>query len=84
MGPDQWMNALQWPAMAATLGAAWLVASQHSGKRSAGFWVYLASNVLWAAWALHDHAYALLALQVGLAAMNIRGVKKNDDEAEPA
>jgi hypothetical protein len=75
----QWLDALQWPAMLATLGAAWLVASQQPGKRSWGFWVYLGSNVLWVAWALHDHAYALLALQVGLAAMNIRGVKKNDE-----
>jgi hypothetical protein len=74
----QWLSALQWPAMAATLFAAWLVASTHSRKRSWGFWVYLFSNVLWVAWALHDHAYALIALQVGLAAMNIRGVSKNE------
>ncbi|WP_428311730.1 hypothetical protein [Hydrocarboniphaga sp.] len=77
----QWMDALQWPAMLATLGAAWLVASQQSRKRSWGFWVYLGSNVLWVAWAVHDRAYALLALQIGLAVMNVRGVRKNDDTA---
>lgn len=77
----QWMDALQWPAMLATLGAAWLVASQQSRKRNWGFWVYLGSNVLWVAWALHDRAYALLALQIGLAVMNVRGVRKNDDAA---
>jgi hypothetical protein len=29
---------------------------------------------------LHDAAYALIALQVGLFALNLRGVKKNDPE----
>ena len=74
------LDWLQWPAMAATLGAAWLVASQRSRKRSWGFWTYLASNVLWVAWGLHAQAYALVLLQFGLAAMNIRGVRKNDSE----
>lgn len=43
---------LQWPAMLATLTAAWLVASQRSGRRSAGFWIYLLSNALWTVWGL--------------------------------
>ena len=72
------LDGLQWPAMAATVLAAWLVASQKKTRRHAGFWVYLASNVLWSAWGLHDHAYALVALQIVLAAMNVRGMKKND------
>lgn len=69
---------LQWPAMATSLAAAWLVASQGPGKRKAGFWVFLLSNALWIAWGLHDGALALIALQVGLAALNIRGVMKNE------
>ena len=38
---------LQWPAMVVTIVAAWLVASQSRRKRTIGFWVFLASNVLW-------------------------------------
>lgn len=72
------MNALQWPAMIVTLTAAWLVASQSKRKRTVGFWVFVASNVLWVAWGLHADAYALIALQVGLFVLNLRGVRKND------
>jgi len=43
-----------------------------------GFCCFIASNVLWITWAVHDHAYALIALQVGLFALNVRGVKKNE------
>jgi hypothetical protein len=76
------MNALQWPAMIVTLTAAWLVASQSSRKRTVGFWCFIASNILWITWALHDEAYALIALQVGLFALNVRGVRKNDPVTE--
>nr|WP_313697440.1 hypothetical protein [Achromobacter sp.] len=75
---DALWDFLQWPAMAASLAAAWLVASRSAGRRNAGFWVFLASNVLWVAWGLHDDAWALIALQLGLAVLNIRGVLKND------
>lgn len=74
---DIW-DFLQWPAMAASLAAAWLVASRSMAKRSVGFWVFLSSNVLWVAWGWHDGAYALIALQLGLALLNIRGISKND------
>jgi hypothetical protein len=73
-----YLDLLQWPAMAATVAAAWLVASRSAHRRAAGFWVFLASNVLWVAWGLHDRAYALVALQFCLAALNIRGVYKNE------
>lgn len=72
---------LQWPAMVTSLAAAWLVASQGAGKRKAGFWVFLLSNALWIAWGMHDGAFALIALQLGLAALNIRGVMKNAHSA---
>lgn len=71
------MDTLQWPAMITTVFAAWLVASQRRVRRHLGFWVYLVSNVLWVAWGLHDHAYAVIALQFALAVMNIRGLRKN-------
>ena len=77
---DLLLDLLQWPAMAVTVLAAWLVAAQSKQRRTIGFWVFLASNVLWIAWAWHDGAYALIALQLALAALNIRGAFKNDPE----
>jgi hypothetical protein len=73
-----YLDLLQWPAMVATVVAAWLVASRSAHKRAVGFWVFILSNVLWVVWAFHDHAYALIGLQVCLAALNIRGVRKNE------
>jgi len=75
-----WIDMLQWPAMVVTVVASWLVASQSKRKRTIGFWVFLASNVLWVAWGWHARAYALIVLQFALAAMNVRGVYKNDPE----
>jgi hypothetical protein len=77
----EWMDWIQWPAMVATVVAAWLVASRSARKRTWGFWVFLVSNVLWIAWGLHDKAYALIVLQLCLAGLNVRGVKKNDPHA---
>ena len=76
---DTILDALQWPAMLVTLVAAYLVGSQSERKRGWGFWLFVASNVLWAVWGWHAHAYALIALQVGLLAMNLRGAKKNEE-----
>ena len=64
--------------MAVTVLSAYLVASRSARRRAVGFWCFIASNVLWVAWGLHDHAYALVGLQFCLAAMNIRGVYKNE------
>jgi len=72
------VGLIQWPAMVATVVAAWLVASQHKRKREFGFWVFLLSNVLWVIWGFYDKAFALIALQIALAALNIRGARKND------
>lgn len=74
------LNLIQWPAMAVTVLAAWLVASQSKRKREIGFWVFLSSNVLWMIWGWHANAYALIALQIFLAILNIRGVYKNDPD----
>lgn len=73
-----YLDLLQWPAMVATVIAAWLVGSRSAHKRAVGFWIFLASNVLWVVWGLHDHAYALVGLQFCLAALNMRGVRKNE------
>ena len=77
---NELLDAVQWPAMAVTVAASWLVGSTHRHRRSAGFWLFLASNALWIAWGWHAAAWALVVLQVCLAAMNIRGCAK----AEPA
>ena len=76
---DEVLNAIQWPAMVATLIAAWLVASQSKRKRAWGFACFIVGNVLWIAWGWHDGAWALVALQVGLSALNVRGAKRNDE-----
>ncbi|MBV8758464.1 MAG: hypothetical protein JO257_14360 [Deltaproteobacteria bacterium] len=73
-------NLIQWPAMVVTVLASWLVASRNARRRAIGFWAYLACNALWIVWGVPAHAYALVVLQLVLAAMNIRGVRKNDDE----
>ena len=71
--------------MAVTLIAAWLVGSLSRKRRSWGFGCFVLSNVLWVIWGWHDHAYALIALQLGLFATNLRGVMKNEPaESDPA
>jgi hypothetical protein len=73
-----YLDLLQWPAMIVTVVAAWLVASRSARKRAVGFWCFLASNVLWVVWGFHDGAWALVGLQFCLAALNFRGVYKNE------
>ena len=72
------LDAIQWPAMVVTLLAAWLVGSQQKRRRSLGFWAFIASNILWTAWALHAGAWALIVLQAGLFVTNLRGARKNE------
>ncbi|GKS89568.1 MULTISPECIES: hypothetical protein [unclassified Acidovorax] len=79
---DDWLGLLQWPAFAASVLAAWLVASTHPARRNTGFWVFLGSNVLWLAWGWHTRAWALMALQCCLAAMNVRGLWKTEPAGE--
>ena len=73
-----YLDLLQWPAMIVTVAAAYLVASRSPRKRVVGFWCFIASNVLWVVWGFHDRAWALVGLQFCLAALNIRGVYKNE------
>jgi hypothetical protein len=72
------VDLLQWPAMVVTIAASWFVASSSERRRNIGFWAFLASNVLWLVWGWSTQAWALVALQVALAAMNIRGARKTD------
>jgi hypothetical protein len=63
--------------MAVTVIAAWMVASERKFKRNWGFWLFLLSNILWIVWAVGDHGYALILLQICLAGINVRGAYKN-------
>ena len=72
---------IQWPAMIVTVIAAWMIASQRKFKRNWGFWLFILSNVLWIIWGVTDGAWALIVLQVALAALNIRGAVKNQSQA---
>jgi len=73
-----YLDLLQWLAMIVTTLAAWLIASQAKRRRQLGFWCFLVSNVLWIAWGWHDGTYALIVLQLALAALNVRGARKNE------
>lgn len=78
------IDLIQWPAMAATLLAAWLVGFQSRHDRRWGFWIFVLSNVLWILWGLHDGAWALITLQVGLFVLNLRNIRKNQPTPTPA
>jgi hypothetical protein len=75
------IDVVQWPAMAVTVAASWYVASSEKPRRNIGFWLFLVSNLLWVAWGVYAHAYALIVLQVCLAVMNVRGAAKSDSNA---
>ena len=79
---DFW-DLLQWPAMVVTLLSTWLVGSTRKSLRMVGFYAFLLSNALWIAWGWHDRAFALVALQIGLAVLNVRGAAKNETGATP-
>jgi len=67
------MAWMQWPAMAVTVAATWLVASRQARRRRLGFWLFLLSNALWVLWGVQASAWGLIALQACLAVMNVRG-----------
>ena len=74
-----YIDLLQWPAMVVTIVAAWLVASQSKRKSTIGFWVFLASNVLWSVWGWH-RAPTRSSCSSSRSRMNVRGVYRNDPE----
>ncbi len=42
---EGFLDFLQWPAMAVSLYAAFLIGSKKAGKRIFGFWMFILSNV---------------------------------------
>lgn len=75
------LSLLQWPAMAVNVVSVWLLTSQTKGKRHSGFILSLFSNLLWGIWGLFVEAFAVLVLQIALAALNIKGARKTDTGA---
>lgn len=75
-------DLLQWPAMFVTVIGAWFIGSRSALKRNIGFWCMLVSNVLWTVWGWHASAFAVIAMQVCLAAMNIRGALKAEADVQ--
>ncbi|MDQ1811769.1 hypothetical protein RBA41_00475 [Massilia sp. CCM 9210] len=70
---------LEWPAMAISLAAAWWMGSKKPGKRIVAFSMLIVGNLMWIAWGWGEAAWALIALNVGLLALNVRGIRKNED-----
>lgn len=68
--------------MAISLAAAYLLASQKPEKRVIAFWLLIIGNVMWVGWGWGEGAWALIALNVGLMALNVRGIFKNEHGAE--
>ena len=81
---EEFFALLEWPAMAISLAAAYLLASQKPEKRMVAFGLLIVGNVMWIAWGWGEEAWALIALNVGLMALNVRGIFKNEHPAESA
>ena len=79
---SDYIDLLQWPAMVVTLFGAYWLASRKPGRRMFGFWMMVLSNLMWIAWGWSDEAWALIVLQVGLMALNARGIIKNEHEVQ--
>lgn len=76
------LDVLQWPALAVTVAALWLVATDLS-RRPWGYSLALVASALWAAWAWHAGAWALAVLQVLLAGGALRGIARTRSRDEP-
>jgi hypothetical protein len=75
---EEFFAYLEWPAMAISLAAAFYLGSKKPSKRILAFWLLIVGNVLWIAWGWGESAWALIALNVGLMALNVRGIRKNE------
>ena len=76
---EDMLSLLQWPAMAISLAAAWWMGSKQAGERIVAFVMLSIGNLMWIAWGWSESAFALIALNAGLLALNIRGIMKNEE-----
>jgi len=79
---EDYLAYLEWPAMAITLAAAWWMGSTKQQKRIIAFGMLIVGNLMWIGWGWGDEAWALIALNVGLLALNIRAIMKNEEEVK--
>lgn len=79
MPMEEILSFLQWPAMAISLAAAWWMGSKRASKRIIAFVLLIVGNLMWIAWGWSESAFALIALNVGLLALNVRGIMKNEE-----
>ena len=75
---EEFAAKLEWPAMAISLAAAWWMGSRKAQKRVVAFIMLIVGNLMWIAWGWGAQAWALIALNVGLMALNVRGIVKNE------
>ena len=76
---EDFVAYLEWPAMLITLAAAWWLGSKKPEKRIFAFSLLIVGNLMWIAWGWGDDAWALIALNVGLMALNVRAIMKNEE-----
>jgi hypothetical protein len=70
-------DLLQWPALVLSIIGAWLVGGSRANQRFAGFLLFLASNVLWAAWGLGIGAWGVAITQAFFTWTSLRGIRTN-------
>lgn len=68
--------------MAISLAATWWMGSRKADKRVFAFSLLIVGNLMWIAWGWGDGAWALVALNAGLLALNVRGIVKNEGESK--
>lgn len=64
--------------MVVNILSVWLLTSSSIDKRHLGFLLSLVSNLLWVIWGWHAQAFAVIGLQLALASLNMRGVRKTE------
>ena len=79
---EEFFALLDWPAMAISLAAAWWMGSTKAKKRIVAFLLLIVGNLMWIAWGYGESAWALIALNVGLMALNVRAIFKNEEEVK--
>lgn len=75
---EEFFALLEWPAMAISLASAWWMGSKNATKRVVAFCMLIVGNLMWIAWGWGEDARALIALNIGLLALNVRGIIKNE------
>ena len=81
---ENFFAMLEWPAMAVSLAAAYWMGSTKAKKRIVAFLMLIVGNLMWIGWGWGEQAWALIALNVGLMALNVRAIFKNEEEVENA